>query len=249
MIEVPSEGPATSRSIPSARSHSSHPHVKLLSERGQGASLASGIATLSNTNVGVAVLALPAAFANAGGIGGVLMLLAAGAAAIFSARLLSDCVDVVGRPATLASVAKAALGPCSIISDLAIIVGASGCAIGYLIVVGDTVPRVVGFTFGIYNSSIYILLSMLIVVPLAHLRRIDSLKYASLGIVFFFFSDPFVTCNPHFLFPLVTRHSLFSLFLSLQVRVFLCDCVLGVRDGAHGALRAPARGLWRRTEG
>ena len=106
------------------------------------------------------------------------MLLAAGAAAIFSARLLSDCVDVVGRPATLASVAKAALGPWSIVSDLAIILGASGCAIGYLIVVGDTVPHVVGFTFGIYHSSrlIYILLSMLIVVPLAHLRRIDSLK-------------------------------------------------------------------------
>ena len=60
-----------------------------------GATLASSIANLTNTNVGVGMLAMPAALASAGWVGGLSLLAFAALASAFASSLLVDCVDHV----------------------------------------------------------------------------------------------------------------------------------------------------------
>lgn len=142
----------------------------------RGASIASGVANLSNTNVGVAVLAMPAAVAKVGLLGGIGMILLAGAVATFSALLLAECVAAVGRPATFAKVTNAAGGGVGrFLTDCAIVVGGAGSSIGYLIVVGDLLPQL----WSGVGRTASILAALGVIVPLMYLRRIDSLRYGS----------------------------------------------------------------------
>ena len=103
----------------------------------------------TNTNMGVGMLALPAAMSNAGLLGGSALLLMSMAIAAFGSHLLAECVAVVGRPASLSTITSKALGsPGIILTDAAVIVISTSCAIGYLIVVGDMLPEVAAWILG-----------------------------------------------------------------------------------------------------
>ena len=96
-----------------------------------GATLASSIANLTNTNVGVGMLAMPAALASAGWVGGLSLLAFAALASAFASSLLVDCVDHVGRPATLSCITSAAFGPLGrALVDVAVASFCASCAIG-----------------------------------------------------------------------------------------------------------------------
>ena len=161
-----------------------------------GSSIASCIANLANTNLGVGMLALPAALASAGVVGGVGLLLLSAAIASFGSHLFAECVNAVGRPATMSKVTAAAMakmpGPVgcfgTLVTDFAVAVIGSSSAIGYLIVVGDTLPEikawVVGHSNTIFDSREFWICAVLpIIVPLAYLRHIDSLRFASFCVI------------------------------------------------------------------
>jgi hypothetical protein len=115
----------------------------------KGASMMSCIANLANTNMGVGMLALPSAMASAGMLGGCSLLLLSSAIAAFGSHLLTECVELVGRPATISSLTERALGPCGVLlTSFSVVVISSTCATGYLIVVGDTMPKVVLWFLG-----------------------------------------------------------------------------------------------------
>ena len=164
-----------------------------VSLQSRGASIASSVANLANTNMGVGMLALPSAFAAAGWLGGALMLLLSASIATFGSHLLAECVERVGRPAALPKVTEVALGRVGILmTNISVIIIGASCAIGYLIVVGDTLPEIYRFLRGgeegepasIFDArQFWIVAALLIIVPLALLRKIDSLRFASLLVV------------------------------------------------------------------
>jgi hypothetical protein len=159
----------------------------------RGASIASSVANLANTNMGVGMLALPSAFAAAGWLGGAVMLILSAVIATFGSHLLAECVDRVGRPAPLPKVTEVALGRFGILmTNFSVIIIGSSCAIGYLIVVGDTLPEIFRFVTGAdegHSGSVFearqfwILFALLVIVPLGFLRKIESLGFASLLVV------------------------------------------------------------------
>ena len=159
-----------------------------------GATVVACIANLANTNMGVGMLALPAAMSNAGFLGGTVLLLFSASVAAFASHLLAECVNTVGRPATLSTVTARALGVKGILlTDAAVVIIGTSCAIGYLIVVGDMLPEIARWMVGGggadpahgHNASreLWILAAVPIVGPLAFLRRLESLGSASTFVV------------------------------------------------------------------
>jgi len=166
--------------------------VKIAARRAQpvGASITSSVLNLANTNMGVGMLALPSAMASAGVLGGICLLLLSATIATFGSHLLTECVDVVRRPASLSRVTERALGTVGIIlTDLSVIIIGTSCAIGYLIVVGDMLPEIKHWLVGGTGDSIldarqfWILCALPVIAPLAFLRRLDSLRLASTFVV------------------------------------------------------------------
>ena len=154
-----------------------------------GATLASSIANLTNTNVGVGMLAMPAALASAGWVGGLSLLAFAALASAFASSLLVDCVDHVGRPATLSCITSAAFGPLGrALVDVAVASFCASCAIGYLIVAGDSLPDVVRAlddsalpdeSLWLRRETWIVGSALVVVAPLSCMRDIDSLRFAS----------------------------------------------------------------------
>lgn len=75
----------------------------------------------------------------------------------------------------------------SVVFDLAIAVKCFGVGVSYLVVIGDLMPKIVESILGaelehlwLLSRNFWISLFMLIIVPLSFLRRLDSLKYASM---------------------------------------------------------------------
>ena len=121
------------------------------------------------------------------------MLLCAMAASLTASLLLSECVDAVGRPATLPLVTEKAWGaPLRVFSDVSVLVQCFGSATGYLIAVGDTMPAVVSTLFGggehmgglFMRRELWIIVFVVCVIaPLSFLRRMDSLRFASFLVI------------------------------------------------------------------
>eukprot|EP00322_Chrysochromulina_rotalis_P001271 CAMPEP_0115829710 /NCGR_PEP_ID=MMETSP0287-20121206/1241_1 /TAXON_ID=412157 /ORGANISM="Chrysochromulina rotalis, Strain UIO044" /LENGTH=523 /DNA_ID=CAMNT_0003282989 /DNA_START=73 /DNA_END=1644 /DNA_ORIENTATION=- len=162
--------------------------VRWVESRAAGATVFACIANLANTNMGVGMLALPAAMSNAGYVGGTLLLLFSVGIAAFGSHLLGECVNTIGRPASLSTVTSKALGaPGIILTDASVVIISTSCAIGYLIVVGDMLPEIVewfvvaagGETSGHTARELWILAAVPIVAPLAFLQKLESLGPAS----------------------------------------------------------------------
>ena len=112
----------------------------------KGASIASSIANLANTNMGVGMLALPRAMASAGFF----------AAPRSSSRPALDVLVAPARrvrrwrrPLRRALARDGALGrPGVVLTEAAVVIVGTSAAIGYLIVVGDMLPEVKRWVVG-----------------------------------------------------------------------------------------------------
>lgn len=114
----------------------------LIGEKGPGTKLSGGVFVLANTILGAGMLGLPKAFAACGWLIAPLMLVGFGGASSVALIMLSECGDALGRPATFNMVAERAIPGSGVIFDLAIAIKCFGVATSYLIVVGDSVPKV-----------------------------------------------------------------------------------------------------------
>lgn len=138
---------------------------------------------LLKTILGAGMLAMPAAFAAIGYVPGILFVLMASVLAAFGLHLFILSSQYVGRGATVSKLANLTYPQLSPLFDLAIAIKCFGVAVSYLIVIGDTCR---GIMMGFNSSSsvfidrrFWLAASALLMIPLAFLKRIDSLKYTS----------------------------------------------------------------------
>ncbi|KAJ9074275.1 hypothetical protein DSO57_1007965 [Entomophthora muscae] len=150
------------------------------------ATILSSVANLSNTILGSGMLAMPAAFSVVGlGFGLFLIGFAASTSAL-GLYLLALCAQRVGnRKTSFYAVSQLTYPRASLWVDLAIAIKCFGVSISYLIVVGQLMPQIMeyfGYTPGSLatNRRLWITVFMIVLIPLASMRRLDSLRYTSI---------------------------------------------------------------------
>lgn len=142
------------------------------------ASFQSSFISLFKTVVGAGLLSMPLAFATDGIIGGILLIILAAATAGYGLFLQAYVSKYVpSGHASFFNVCSITYPQLSVVFDIAIAVQCFGCAISYLVIIGDLMPTVIE---SIPNRLFWIICSGAICIPLCFLRNLDSLRYTSM---------------------------------------------------------------------
>ncbi|RYP41973.1 hypothetical protein DL767_000604 [Monosporascus sp. MG133] len=155
---------------------------------GGQASMISSIVNLVNTIIGAGTLAMPSAMSHFGMTLGIIVIVWSAFTSALGLYLQSRCARYLDRgTASFGAVAQMTYPNAAIIFEGAIAVKCFGVAVSYLIIIGDLMPGVVeGFDSRateipyLMNRNFWITIFMLVIMPLAFLRRLDSLKYTSI---------------------------------------------------------------------
>jgi amino acid permease len=118
---------------------------------------------------------------------GTIVILWSAATASFGLYLQSRCSRYLDRGhASFFALSQLTYPSAAVLFDAAIAIKCFGVAVSYLIIIGDLMPGVVrGFGSAgedipfLVDRHFWITVFMLVVIPLAFLRRLDSLKYTS----------------------------------------------------------------------
>lgn len=143
---------------------------------------------LLNTIVGAGTLAMPHAMSQMGMTLGVIMIVWSGITSAFGLYLQSRCARYLDRGnSSFFALSQLTYPNAAVIFDAAIAVKCFGVGVSYLIIIGDLMPGVVrGFSPNadqvpfLVDRHFWITAFMLVIIPLAFLRRLDSLKYTSI---------------------------------------------------------------------
>lgn len=163
-----------------------------LSLRDGNATMTSSVGNLANTIIGSGMLTFPLALASAGIIPGMVTCLFSGGVAAFGLYLLSLCAaKAPHRRASFFAVAEMTFPRAAVFFDAAIAIKCFGVSISYLIIVKSLMPNVVSALYHDLTSPDtnppdwalsgrnWITILMIILVPLAFLRKLDSLRHTS----------------------------------------------------------------------
>ncbi|KAL6060117.1 Amino acid permease-like protein [Balamuthia mandrillaris] len=152
---------------------------------------------LSNCAVGAGVLSLPYAMECTGLLLGLLIYVAMAATALYSLHLLIVCATATGS-SSYEHMVEAAFGRYAANAlKVIIVLYTFGVCVGYIIIVGDLLPPVIeewlpdSLIFPVEDRSkverfflapifFQTAITLLVIAPLASLRLLDSLKYASM---------------------------------------------------------------------
>lgn len=150
----------------------------------EGASKASSFVSLVKTIIGAGILSMPYAFSTDGIAVGVLIVLLAALTSGYG-LFLQVYVSKYVPPghATFFNLCSITYPHLSVIFDLAIAIQCFGCAISYLVLIGDLMPTIIQSVPGIDDANaraFWIIASALVCVPLSFLKNLDSLKYTSI---------------------------------------------------------------------
>ncbi|CAH0040083.1 unnamed protein product [Clonostachys solani] len=155
---------------------------------GGQASMVSSVVNLLNTIVGAGTLAMPSILSHMGIMLGTLLIIWSGCMAAFGLHLQSKCARYLDRgTSSFFALSQITYPNAAVLFDLAIAVKCFGVGVSYMIIIGDLMPGVVlgfndqanGYPY-LVDRHFWITAFMLLVIPLAFLRRLDSLKYTSL---------------------------------------------------------------------
>ncbi|KJR86113.1 aspartate/glutamate transporter [Sporothrix schenckii 1099-18] len=238
------------RSSPDLRASSSNSDDMARRRRGRSpkhggagggqATMISSVINLLNTIVGAGTLAMPAAMSHMSVGLGTLVILWSGLTSAFGLYLQSRCSRYLDRgTASFFALSQISYPNAAVVFDTAIAVKCFGVGVSYLIIIGDLMPGVVlgfngeaGAVPFLLDRHFWITAFMLVIIPLAFLRRLDSLKYTSvialvsIGylivlVVYHFASDsPAERGDVH----LIRWHGPVALLSSLPVVVFAYTC-------------------------
>lgn len=148
-----------------------------------GASFQLSFVSLVKTIVGAGLLLMPLAFSTDGIIVGILLIAVAGLTAAYGLFLQVYVSKYVpAGHASFFNVCSVTYPALSVVFDVAIAIQCFGCAVLYLVIVGDLMPLVAGVAFLAEEHwrSFWIAASALVCVPLLFLRNLDSLRYTSM---------------------------------------------------------------------
>jgi amino acid permease len=156
------------------------------------ATITSCVSNLANTIIGSGMLTFPLAMASAGLLPGMLTCIFSGSVAVFGLYLLSLCATrTPHRRASFFAIAELTFPSAAVFFDAAIAIKCFGVSISYLIIIKSLMPNVVASLYHDLTSPdtnppdwalsgrMWITLFMAILVPLAFLRRLDSLRHTS----------------------------------------------------------------------
>ncbi|CCF60801.1 hypothetical protein KAFR_0L01910 [Kazachstania africana CBS 2517] len=148
-------------------------------------SIRSGVITLLHTACGAGILAMPYAFKPFGLVPGFLMIAICGFCALSGLILQAQVAKYTASGSASFFTLSQLISPSlSVVFDLAIAVKCFGVGVSYMIVVGDLMPQIFAvFTTShiLLNRDFHISLIMLFIVsPLCFLRKLNSLRYASM---------------------------------------------------------------------
>ncbi|CAG8574479.1 16031_t:CDS:2 [Acaulospora morrowiae] len=194
---------------------------------------------LSNTILGTGMLAMPAAIASTGLLLGSIMIFYAASASALGLYFLSlAAVSTKGRNSSFFAVSKLTYPKAALFFDIAIAIKCFGVGISYLIIIGDLMPQIVDSLVGSEKAAVFIdrqfwiTIFMIIIVPLAFLKRLDSLRHTSLiallaviyllFIVIYYFFGPEYQAPPKDKIHLIKFSSQF--FTNLPIFVFAFTC-------------------------
>ncbi|KAK0489023.1 vacuolar amino acid transporter 5 [Armillaria novae-zelandiae] len=156
------------------------------------ASVVSCVSNLCNTIIGSGMLTFPLAMASAGLLPGMITCLFSGSVAAFGLYLLSLCAaKAPHRRSSFFAVAQLTFPKAAVFFDAAIAVKCFGVSISYLIIIKGLMPNVVA---SLYHDLVapdapipvwalsgqnWIILFSVILVPLAFLKHLHSLRHTS----------------------------------------------------------------------
>lgn len=145
----------------------------------KGATPLSSFVSLLKTIVGAGLLSIPLAFSTDGLILGPLIVLVAAATSGFGLYLQAHVSQFVDGEASFFSLCSMTYPALSVVFDVAIAVQCFGCAVSYLVLVGDLMPTICAAVPIGTPRHFWIAASALVTVPLSFMRNLDSLKYTS----------------------------------------------------------------------
>ena len=131
---------------------------------------------------------MPSAMSHFGMTLGINIIVWTAFTAALGLYLQSRCARYLDRgTASFGAVAQMTYPNAAIIFESAIAIKCFGVAVSYMIIIGDLMPGVIeGFDSRaadipyLVNRHFWITIFMLVILPLAFLRRLDSLKYTSI---------------------------------------------------------------------
>ncbi|CDK27835.1 unnamed protein product [Kuraishia capsulata CBS 1993] len=154
------------------------------------ASARSAITNLMNTIMGAGMLAMPYGIKANGMVLGVFVIAFSAFCSGFGLYLQGVCSRYVPPgQASFFSLSQLTYPQLGVVFDLAIAVKCFGVGISYLVVIGDLMPKITESLLNetyleshslFLNRNFWISVFMVVVVPLSFLRKLDSLKYASM---------------------------------------------------------------------
>ncbi|KAL1743260.1 transmembrane amino acid transporter protein-domain-containing protein [Schizophyllum fasciatum] len=154
------------------------------------ATLVSCVSNLANTIIGSGMLTFPLAMASAGILPGIITCIFSGSVAAFGLYLLSLCATKTPhRRSSFFAVAQMTFPRAAVFFDVAIAIKCFGVSVSYLIIVKGLMPKVVASLYHdisdldppawALSGRNWITMFMVILVPLAFLRHLDSLRHTS----------------------------------------------------------------------
>lgn len=149
----------------------------------KGATILSSVINTVNTIIGSGILVLPYAFRTDSIFFGALIIIFAGVANALGMILQGAASKFLPQgSATFFTVCRITYPQLSVLFDFAIFLQCFGVNISYLVLTGDLLPLVYTFDgWSAYSMKVfYIVVSTILVVPLCLMKKIDSLRYASI---------------------------------------------------------------------
>jgi len=130
---------------------------------------------------------MPAAMSHMGVTLGVIIVVWSGLTSAFGLYLQSRCARYLDRgTSSFFALSQMTYPNAAVVFDAAIAIKCFGVGVSYLIIIGDLMPGVMrGFDSRadevpfLVDRNFWITAFMLVIIPLAFLRRLDSLKYTS----------------------------------------------------------------------
>ncbi|KAL6944492.1 hypothetical protein ACO0RG_001229 [Hanseniaspora osmophila] len=141
------------------------------------ATVLSSSVNLTKTIVGAGLLAIPFAYSKDGIFVGLLLTIIAATATAYGLSLLGKSSKMLDNPRTSSffTLCSITYPQFTLVFDFAMFVQCFGCALSYLVLVGDVFPSVLG-----QDREFWIYSSLVIIVPLCLLKNLDSLRYSSM---------------------------------------------------------------------
>ncbi|KAJ6243168.1 amino acid transporter [Anaeramoeba flamelloides] len=155
------------------------------SDAKKNASLFSSVANLSNAVLGSGILSLPYVFSLMGWALGMIMLFAVAGISWVTLQMFAITIRKVGKY-TYEEIAEAAYGKkFSIFMKICIFGITLSASTSYLVIVGDTFPKVFNYSnpdgHSFWTGRVWISICLMLVVcfPLSMMKKMDSLKFTS----------------------------------------------------------------------